>query len=272
MRGLKHRTDGFIHDRLRATQKKRFDRFQVTYALDLPFSEAVAAFPDPNQLYAYTHHYFHHLCPKIIQEHREYFSIDQRGFGEDAFHAMWWLIMREFRPQRCLEIGVYRGQVISLWSLIAKSLGYSCEVHGISPFSAANDSVSIYRNDLDYLGDVLHNFEYFDLPRPQLIKAFSTDPQAVQQVQSAVWDMIYIDGCHDFDVVLADYELCRPQLSHNGIMVLDDSSLGTNFEPPLFASAGHPGPSRVVGEYAMSALLFLGAVGHNNIFRQNNHK
>ena len=40
-------------------------------------------------------------------------------------------------------------------------------------------------------------------------------------------------------------------------------SLQTNFSPPLFSFAGHPGPSRVAAEFAMKQLKFLGAVGHN---------
>src|SRR3990170_7536682 len=95
---------------------------------DLSFSAAVAKFPERNILHIYAVHYYKYILPSEVREHRKYFRQEQRGFGEDAFHAMWWLLLREFRPQLCLEIGVYRGQVISLWALISQILHYPCEV------------------------------------------------------------------------------------------------------------------------------------------------
>jgi len=63
-----------------------------------------------NLKYKYFHHFFWNLSPNWLQEHRQYFSHDMRGFGEDAFHAMWYLVFSEFKPNKILEIGVYRGQ------------------------------------------------------------------------------------------------------------------------------------------------------------------
>jgi len=224
-------------------------------------------FTDRDTLHAYMHHFLHHLCPRPIREHRAYFERGRRGFGEDAFHAMWWLLLREFRPRYCLEIGVYRGQVISLWALIAKLIDFPCEVNGISPFTAAGDSVSSYPRSIDYRADTLRSFKRFRLPDPTLITALSTDSSAVKHVSARSWNLIYIDGSHDYEVALADYTLCRPHLAPGGLLVLDDSSLGTDFHPPLFSFAGHPGPSRVAAEVATRDLRLLGAVGHNNVFR-----
>jgi hypothetical protein len=67
-------------------------------------------------------------------------------------------------------------------------------------------------------------------------------------------------------VALADYEACVANLADGGLLVMDDSSLYTEYRPPRFAFAGHPGPSRVVQERAMKELRFLGGVGHNNVF------
>lgn len=80
-------------------------------------------------------------------------------------------------------------------------------------------------------------------------------------------DLIYIDGSHDFEIVLADYYLCKNRLTPNGILVLDDASLGTDYRPPSYSFAGHPGPSRVVQKFAMKEMSFIGAIGHNNIFQ-----
>lgn len=247
-------------------QEKWYSRYQPKFDRDLCFSRAVEQFPKRNDLHAYMHHYFHHLCSQIIKDHRTYFKADQRGFGEDAFHAMWWLLLREFQPRTSLEIGIYRGQIISLWALIAKQLNITCEIYGISPFTSLGDTVSQYRQDLDYLSDTLNCFRYWQLTPPTLIKALSTDPLAVTLIRNREWNLIYIDGCHDYDVARTDYCLCRDNLTPGGLLVLDDASLGTSFHPPLFSFAGHSGPSRVAKELAMKELHFIGAVGHNNVF------
>jgi len=59
------------------------------------------------------------------------------------------------------------------------------------------------------------------------------------------WDLIYIDGNHDYEIVLADYLLCRDHLASGGLLVMDDASLGTSSNSLVFSFAGHPGPSRV---------------------------
>jgi hypothetical protein len=239
---------------------------RARYDTELSLGEALQRFPSRNQLYAHMHHYFHHRCPKFVREHRAYFRRESRGFGEDAFHAMWWLLFVENRPARALEIGVYRGQVISLWSLIAKYLHQPCEVHGISPLSPAGDAVGAYASGIDYETDIRGSFQRFRLPQPILVKALSIDEVATDHLRRGNWDLIYIDGSHDFDVVLSDYRRSRDHLRSGGILVMDDASLGTDFQPPRFSFAGHPGPSRVAQEFAAREMQFLGAVGHNAIF------
>ena len=78
------------------------------------------------------------------------------------------LIFKEYSPKSALEIGVYRGQVISLWSLLAKRMGFNIEIDGISPFTAAGDEVSTYLKNIDYYQDVIHNFKRCDLEVAEL--------------------------------------------------------------------------------------------------------
>lgn len=245
-------------------------RKQKGLMLDLSFSKASSVFSTRNKLHAYMHHYFHQMSPLKVREHREYFKVNNRGFGEDAFHSMWYLLFREYRPHNCLEIGVYRGQVISLWGLLSQVLDFPCQVYGISPFSSDGDDVSSYLSGIDYEADTIKNNYEFSLQQPNLLKAYSTDRAALDLIASKSWDLIYIDGSHDYEVVLADYEICMQNIAAGGILVFDDSSLYTEFRPPLFSFAGHPGPSRVVQERAMNELKFLGAVGHNTIFQKIN--
>lgn len=247
-------------------QRRAYSYYRPDLAEKLTFTEAARKYTNRNAMYTYMHHYLLHLAPDQVREHRKYFSKNGRGFGEDAFHAMWWMLLQEYQPKLVLEIGVYRGQVTSLMGLIAKMSQYPCEVHGISPFSPAADAISSYLKDIDYLEDTLSSNRRFGLPDPCFLVAFSTDEKAIEHIRSKEWNLIYIDGNHDYEVALSDYETCRDALTEGGLLVMDDSSLYTDYVPPKFAFAGHPGPSRVVQEHAFKELRFLGGVGHNNVF------
>ena len=228
-----------------------------------------ASLEDPTSFYERTFIGFHRSLPDGLRNHREYFKQEKRGFGEDAFHVMWWRLFNEFKPTSFLEIGVYRGQVLSLVSLIAKHEGVPCRVVGISPFSCVGDTVSKYRTDLDYRSDTLSNFAHFSLTEPELLKAYSTDPEAVKVIKSTEWDMIYIDGNHDYEIVLKDWQVCAASLKPGGIIILDDSGLSTSYQPPPFATGGHPGPSRLASEIDSYLFREILQVGHNRVFQKS---
>lgn len=224
---------------------------------------------DPNRFYLDCFRYFHSAAlPCELQQHRHYFTRRKRGFGEDAFHVMWLMLFRHFRPGNFLEIGIYRGQVLSLVSLLAKLNGAKCDVYGIAPFSSTGDQVSKYPGSIDYYRDTLNNFDRFDLPRPTLLKAFSTDEAALNLVSSRAWDMMYIDGNHDYAIAKKDWELCSRNVRQNGIIVLDDAGISTGYSPPIFATRGHPGPSQVAAEIERDRFKEILQVGHNRVFQR----
>jgi len=222
----------------------------------------------PTEYYCRAFQDLHAVAPRELREHREYFQMERRGFGEDAFHTMWWRLMKRFRPLSFLEIGVYRGQTLSLVALLARMEGIACKVSGISPFSSVGDSVSNYSKGLDYHADTLANFSHFSLPAPELLKAYSTDNDAKALIGRRKWDVIYIDGNHDYEVVKADWALCSKAVRPGGLIVLDDSGLSTSYQPPAFATGGHPGPSRLASEIDRNAFEEILQVGHNRVFRR----
>ena len=223
---------------------------------------------DPTEFYGKCFRYFHARLPAELRAHRDYFTQERRGFGEDAFHVMWFLLFREFKPRRFLEIGVYRGQTLSLAALLQRNFGCEGETVGISPFSPAGDSVSKYRTDVDYHEDTLKNFAHFSLPKPGLLKAFSTDNTALDLIASREWDCVYIDGNHDYEIARQDWEICAAHLQTNGIIVLDDSGLTTNYSPPIFATGGHPGPSKLAQEIDRTRFREILQAGHNRVFQK----
>lgn len=210
-------------------------------------------------------HYAYRLPLQFIR-HREYFRSSRRGFGEDAFHSMWYLAFKQFRPVHCLEIGVYRGQTLTLWQLLSRQLGYTIHCAGVSPFSSAGDSSRPHYDDLDYLADTKLNHDRFGLQHPEFCIGLSDSEEAQQFIASRKWDLIYIDGNHDYDVVRKDLRLSIDNLADTGVLVMDDSSLYFDYHPRDGSFAGHPGPSRVAREIAQHELRMLGGVGHNNVF------
>ena len=263
-----------IFQRTSSVFKQKF--YLLNYFLNKNFYNSIfnlnivdlkSQFPKIDDFYRLMHYTYTFRVPDYVKKHRIYFSKNQRGFGENALHAMWWKIFNEFRPKKVLEIGVYRGQVVSLWGLLSDKLNFDCEITGISPFSSVGDDVSEYLKNLDYLEDTKFNIKKFTKNKIFLLQNFSNDEQAINYIVSNKWDLIYIDGSHDFDIALNDYKVCKDSLSPNGIIVLDDSSLYTNYKPTSFSFAGHPGPSKIARDYAEIDMELIMSVGHNNVFR-----
>jgi SAM-dependent methyltransferase len=223
---------------------------------------------DPTTFYLECFRCFHQQLPPEVKAHRRYFTRRKRGFGEEAFHTMWSLLFQEFQPGNFLEIGVYRGQVVSLVTLLARRAQRVCDVYGISPFSNAGDSVSRYLASVDYYADTLRNFDAFNLPHPHLLRAYSTDPQAQELIRSRSWDMVYIDGNHDYEVAKCDWQICSQAVRPGGLVVLDDSGLSSRYQPPIFATRGHPGPSQVAEEIPRHEFAEILQVGHNRVFQK----
>lgn len=223
---------------------------------------------DPTTFYKEAVRFYHNcLSPEIVQ-HREYFKLEHRSFGEDAFHVMWYALFRAFRPASFLEIGVYRGQTLSLAALLMQHLGIVGEAAGISPFSSSGDSVSNYLNSINFYKDTLAHHAHFNLPAPTLTQAFSQEDIGIAAIRSQRWDCIYIDGNHDYEVARQDWEHCKEQLTDGGLIVLDDASRDGHYRPPAFAFPGHPGPTRIATEIAPSEFVEILRVGHNRVFRK----
>jgi len=224
-----------------------------------------------NKIYEKLNKYFYFHLPFSLIKHKKFFSKDSRGFGEDPFHSMWYLLFLEFKPKNCLEIGVYRGQMITLWSLISKQLNYDANIAGLAPFEAASDSSSEYLKNIDYLEDTNKNHEYFNLKKPEYCIEYSTSENAKKFIESRKWDLIFIDGNHDYEIVKSDFELSINNLSDDGFIVMDDSSLYFDFQQKKYGGfTGHPGPSKVAKDIALKKMQLFGAVGHNNIFCKKN--
>jgi hypothetical protein len=221
---------------------------------------------DPTGFYLDCHRYFYLRLPPELRAHRAFFR--HRGFGEDAFHSAWFTLFQQLQPASFLEIGVYRGQILSLALLLQERFGCAGTVAGISPFSPASDSVSDYQAGLDYEADTRINCRRFSPRDPKLVRAYSTDGAAIDFIRSRLWDCIYIDGNHDYEVALADWKVSSANVRSGGAIILDDSGLDTRFIAPVFATKGHSGPSRVAAGIDRSLFTEILQVGHIRVFQK----
>ena len=249
---------------LRKTCLVRFNRHLLpSHSASWPIS-----LQNPSGYYLNCVRFFYQGAPPYLRAHRSFFLHDHRGFGEDAFHVMWHALFAFFRPESFLEIGVYRGQTLSLASLCSKEMEFPCSVSGVSPFTESGDSVSVYQKGLNYYEDTLKNFRHFELPTPNLIRGFSTDSDVLKFIRHQKWPMIYIDGNHDYHVAREDFINCASVLTPQGIIVLDDSGLSTTFDAPFYATRGHPGPSKLATEVPGFGFREVLQVGHNRVFQK----
>lgn len=236
-----------------------------------PIESVAHTFSDASHVYDYFNYRFRFRTAPIYWIHSLYFKTSYRGFGEPPFHALWISIFKEYRPQRCLEIGVYRGQVTSLWTLLHRDLKIKGNIVGITPFSQVGDSDSEYP-DIDYRSDIEKNHRIWGISSPRLIGVLSNSREALQQIGSQKWDLVYIDGSHELEVVKSDLIAAIGALADRGLIVMDDSSL---FQPRVSHSgafAGHYGPSLVAEKHARKHLDHLIRVGHLNVFSKKSHR
>jgi hypothetical protein len=228
----------------------------------------------------------------LLRKHRDFIEQNNWGFGDRAFHYLWWLLLVDarqlFNPLRALEIGVYKGQVISLWSLICKELKCDVSITAISPFEGNTKVFSRIERKLrlafdtsyreaakagnlyvksDYVADVRRVFSLFALDEGELrlIKGCSNESAVSAQVQGERFSIVYIDGDHSFSGVRSDIDTYAPLVEGGGYLVMDDASF---FLPGTGFFKGVEGVSRACEEIPTYGFVNVLNVGHNRVYRK----
>ncbi len=133
----------------------------------------------------------------------------KEGRCTDGFLEYMYDLIKNNRPKNILEIGFNGG-------------------HSACCFLNANPSAKMYTFDICRWGiedraiSILKN--YFDI---NLIKGNSvhTIPKFFEENQ-ILFDLILIDGCHDYDVVISDIKNTINFLNDDGFLVIDDIHMG----------------------------------------------
>lgn len=204
----------------------------------------------------------------ILSQHREWVKANQFGFGDDPFHAVWHELVRSMPNDFAfLEIGVFKGQTISLVALCAKVMGKNATVFGVTTLSNTEDVRCRYPAG-DYAAWIKQIHDQFQVPQPELIVGKSNDPKVIQAVQVHDYDLIYIDAGHDYRDVVSDIQNYAGHVRPDGFLIMDDSSINR-----LKVGSCWPGLEDVAKAVADhldkdERFKFLFACGHLNVFQK----
>ena len=82
------------------------------------------------------------------------------------------------------------------------------------------------------------------------------------------YDIIFIDGCHDYENVCLDINNYSEMLKPGGYLVLDDASLFLHNAFGIFL--GHPDVGKAIIDNLdnNNKFIHLYAVGHNRVWRK----
>lgn len=228
----------------------------------------------------------------VLAAHRAHVEANQLGFGDPAFHALWACLLaeagRRFGRFRALEIGIYKGQVISLWSLLARELRLDAELHALGPLAGNPPPAPSlwqrlrYRFDRNYREEVKTGNFYaaedyeavvrahfahhgLDFEAVKIHRGYSTDPDILAKLQDARFEIIYVDGDHREAGARHDFATFGAKVVPGGWLIADDAA----FDLP--GDTFWKGYAEVT--VALSELKPLGFknvlnVGHNRVFQR----
>lgn len=224
-----------------------------------------------------------------LKAHRDWVEQNEWGFGDRAFHYMWYLLLTEDILTRTdpsiLEIGVYKGQVISLWSLIAIREERPASIYAITPLSGKRQFPRYihqlamvlskqYRKDAlsgnlysktDYFQCIERIYTEFDLEISliTLLHGYSGDEHVKKAVSDIMFDLVYIDGGHRYEEASHDIKYFGRKVKVGGYLVIDDASF---FLPGTVFWKGHETVSRAAEEIEADRFANVLNVGHNRVY------
>lgn len=208
----------------------------------------------------------------LLVDHRSYIESNHLGFGEKPFHVIWRDLVKNLPDNfNFLEIGVYKGQVLSLVKLLSDKLEKKIKFVGVTPLDNTGDKFSNYEI-VNYKQVITGLFEHFNLEfdvNQNIINGLSTDEIIKNKVTKlGPFDLIYIDGGHDYDCVVSDINLMYDVSKIGSYVVFDDSSCYKDLGGNKFK--GHIDVCNAIKDELENNNDFIEliCVGHNRVFKR----
>ena len=156
---------------------------------------------------------------KELKAYRDWIEANAFGFGERCFLWMWNDIVKKMPDEfTFMEIGVFRGQILAIVSLLAERHGKKVRRIGITPLDTSDGHW-----ESDYEADIIRLHDVFNIKDDyELIRLDSTNPNAIKLASQNPPDVLYIDGGHTYEVVKSDLTHYLPILKVGGTLVIDD--------------------------------------------------
>jgi hypothetical protein len=220
----------------------------------------------------YENHLTEFYSDDLLKEHRFYVEDNNLGFGERPFHVIWREIIKKQNTNfKFLEIGVYKGQVLSLVKLLSNFYEKNIEFYGVTPLDNSGDRYSNYENT-DYKSLIQNLFNRFNLDfdlNKNLIIGDSNNELIKDLIRlKGLFDVVYIDGCHDYKCVVSDINLMKEITKVGSLIVFDDSSCNKDLPNNFFK--GHLEVCQAITDYLENDSDFVEeiCVGHNRVFKR----
>ncbi|MBD2176619.1 class I SAM-dependent methyltransferase [Pseudanabaena sp. FACHB-1998] len=228
----------------------------------------------------------------LLVDHRQYIERNSLGFGDIAFHYMWYLIVIHLLGHttcpKILEIGVFKGQTISLFALLSSNLNLDLSIAAISPlrgnplpksvwerrikkiisfkFRQEIQSGNFYPDD-DYLEIIKQLFIHFDLEfsKVRMIQGFSNEKHVLESIGEEKFSLIYIDGDHTYEGVKSDINNYGHRVEKNGFLVMDDANY---YNPGSSFWKGYEVVAKACDILPSLGFVNVLNVGHNRIYQK----
>ena len=124
------------------------------------------------------------------------------------YYRFFWEIAKRWKPGRILEIGTYKGS-------------------SIAHFAAGNPEGKCVTVDIEIQASILAN----ELKLPNLLAITGDSGLSVDRCKIlAPYDVLFIDGLHDFNHCYGEYCLYRPLVKHGGFIFFDDIHIHKEME------------------------------------------
>lgn len=210
---------------------------------------------------------------EFLKKHFEIVNNYALGYGEKSFWYLWLLLFSELaNDSKFLEIGVYKGSILSLSQLCAKKLNKSINSYGITPLENIGDKYSNYEKS-NYLENIKYLFSMLNVSgnKTQIIKGLSTNEKIKNETSKhGPFDMIYIDGGHDYETVVNDIDFAKNNLKTNGYLIMDDASSFLKITPNNTRFNGHADVAFAIKNYLDNDDQYkhVLACGHNRVWQR----
>ena len=203
-----------------------------------------------------------------LKEHRDWVEQNIFGFGERSFLWMWYLLVKEMPAEfSFMEIGVFRGAILSAIRVISDMQGKKVDRFGVTPLDSTGDHW-----ESDYRADIEKMHDQFETEKDYTIfEGLSTDEKIIQEASKNLYDILYIDGGHTKEVVQSDLKHYAPLVKPGGFLVVDDAC--NSFRIPHGMFPGIAPVTEAVDEVLPPRTPneeweFLFSIVHNRVYRK----